>query len=211
VCVRDSGRLYHHGSPKPHHHRLNRQKQRPALRRILDELSAGHVEALGLVVLGVDEHGGDADALGSGGDAAESVRQHVSTKAPACVVAAYGEAADDGDRNNVRRIAADFAGRSATLDRPGRNAEISRHAIALADDIGTGELAFVVERAVLEPLVQRGFAAVKIRCIKLRRERDWLREFCRLAHGCDVSSSTPERGEAGRATWGRGRADCRAP
>jgi hypothetical protein len=57
------------GSPKPRHHRLNRQKQRSAVRRILDELRAGYVEALGLLVLRAHKSGGEADALGGGGDA----------------------------------------------------------------------------------------------------------------------------------------------
>lgn len=89
------------------------------------------VEAFGGFVLGVDEYGGDADGLGCQGDAAERVGEKVGAEALAGVSAVDGEAADHRDRDGVRCIASEFAGRLHALDRAGGNAVVGDHPASL--------------------------------------------------------------------------------
>ena len=63
-------------------------EQGSAIGRILDEFGAFHVEALGAIVLGVDEHRADGDALGGYRDATQSVGEDVGAEPSGRVAAA---------------------------------------------------------------------------------------------------------------------------
>jgi hypothetical protein len=95
------------------------------------------------------EHGADADALGSDRDAAKRIRQQIGPKPAARVIAADRQTPDYRNRNRIRRIAPHLARSGRSLNSPGGNAEIGDGPIAVANDIGTGESALILESALL--------------------------------------------------------------
>jgi hypothetical protein len=142
-------------------HRFDGQEQRTAVFREFLKLGAGEIEALRSIVLGLHHDRADTYALRGEGDPAECVREDVGAQTAPGVVPIYCQTADDRDRNGAGGIAPNLAGRCGALDRTGRDAEIGHDAIVVAHDIGSGEPALVLGRALLQPVVERRLAAIK--------------------------------------------------
>ena len=89
------------------------------------------------------------------GDTAQRIGQKVCAEALAGMIAIDRQPPDHGDGNRVGSIAPDLAGGCCAVDRAGRNANIGDDAIAGANDIGAREPAFVLQRVLAQPVVQR--------------------------------------------------------
>src|SRR5579863_6168995 len=111
IVPADASSVWPHPSLSPRglaegrNHRFDGEKQGPAVFRIFDELGALHIEALRGLVLGVDQHRSDADALRGDCNAAQRIRENVCAQAFARMVAADGQSSDHRDWDRVRRIA----------------------------------------------------------------------------------------------------------
>ena len=70
-------------------------------------------------------------------------------------------------------IAPHFARSGGSFHSPGGDAEIGDRPIAVADDIGAGEPAFIFQGAVLQPVVEDRLAAIEAGQIMIGRQRNW--------------------------------------
>jgi len=110
------------------------------------------IEPLRRPNLSVDQH--SADALQCDSNPAQRICQEIGTKTLAGMIAVDRQPPDHGSRNRVRRIAPHLAWRRRPFHGAGRDAEIGNNPLVIiADDIGTREPAFVLQRAMAQPVV----------------------------------------------------------
>jgi hypothetical protein len=121
------------------------------------------VKDSGSFIQGMDEQCADTRNIRCLERPQQGITQHARADVLSCITPINRQAGENHDRNGLRHVALNSAGRELVFKTPNGERIVPDNLIACADDIGTGCAGgFIFYRPLAQPVIQRRFSAEKI-------------------------------------------------